>query len=70
MRIEHQQLLRKHPMIQAGSLRLAHCRQRYNLPDYEAHNALVDALSCAELFLAQVGKMGGVKNIKVAELLK
>ena len=35
------------------SLRLSDCRRRYGLPDYEAHNALVDALATAELFLAQ-----------------
>lgn len=33
-------------------LRLPRVRQRYDLPYYAAHNALSDALSCAELFLA------------------
>ncbi|RUO76997.1 3'-5' exonuclease [Idiomarina seosinensis] len=36
-----------------GQLTLSACRKRYNLPDYEAHHALTDTLSCAELFLAQ-----------------
>ncbi|MBM6550551.1 3'-5' exonuclease [Marinomonas ostreistagni] len=36
------------------SLRLDSCRQRYNLPRYRAHQALIDALSCAELLQAQV----------------
>ncbi|MCV6605473.1 MAG: exonuclease domain-containing protein [Porticoccaceae bacterium] len=35
-------------------LRLFNCRERYNLPNYNAHNALADALATAELFLAQV----------------
>lgn len=35
------------------SLRLDACRQRYNLPRYRAHQALMDAVSCAELFQAQ-----------------
>ncbi|MGS2722468.1 exonuclease domain-containing protein [Porticoccus sp. GXU_MW_L64] len=35
-------------------LRLFTCRERYNLPPYNAHNALADALATAELFLAQV----------------
>ncbi|QPK80058.1 DNA polymerase III subunit epsilon [Corynebacterium lizhenjunii] len=35
-------------------LRLARVRQRYGLPRYGNHNALTDALACAELFLAQV----------------
>ncbi|MCS4489770.1 exonuclease domain-containing protein [Corynebacterium sp. ES2794-CONJ1] len=34
-------------------LRLAVVRRRYGLPDYGNHNALTDALACAELFLAQ-----------------
>lgn len=35
-----------------GDLTLAGCRVRYGLPDYPAHNALVDALATAELLLA------------------
>lgn len=35
------------------SLRLDSCRQRYSLPRYRAHQALMDAVSCAELFQAQ-----------------
>ncbi len=38
----------------ANDLRLAQLRNRYNLPRYRAHNALSDALACAELFIAQV----------------
>lgn len=33
-------------------LRLARVRQRYGLPMYGNHNALTDALACAELYLA------------------
>lgn len=36
------------------SLRLANSRERYNLPTYTAHHALVDAIATAELFQAQV----------------
>ena len=36
------------------SLRLLDARSRYNLPDYENHNALVDAMATAELFQAQI----------------
>jgi len=36
------------------SLRLAHARERYNLPPYRPHHALTDALATAELFLAQM----------------
>ena len=70
LKIEHQRLLRKQPMIKEGELRLWSCRERYNLPNYEAHNALVDALSCAELLMAQVSKMGGADKINVFELLR
>jgi DNA polymerase III subunit epsilon len=36
------------------SIRLAHCRERYGLPPYQAHHALSDAMATAELFQAQV----------------
>ncbi len=36
------------------SLRLGACRDRYNLPFYHPHEALTDALACAELLQAQV----------------
>ncbi|MFY8273425.1 3'-5' exonuclease [Pseudoalteromonas sp. SSDWG2] len=36
------------------SLRLADCRERYNLPLYSAHNAFTDALATAELLQAQL----------------
>ncbi len=40
------------------SLRLPNVRQRYHLPAYENHNALVDALATAELLQAQIVKQG------------
>ena len=36
-----------------GALRLWAARARYGLPVYRAHEALTDALACAELYLAQ-----------------
>lgn len=41
-----------------GSLRLGSLRRQHNLPRYPAHNALSDALSAAELFLALVSEPG------------
>jgi len=38
-------------------LRLWTARERYGLPVYRAHEALVDAIACAELFLAQVAEL-------------
>lgn len=35
------------------SVRLDACRQRYHLPRYRAHQALIDAISCGELLQAQ-----------------
>lgn len=52
MKLEKDFFDRTHRALAPGALRLAHCRRRYNLPDYPAHNALVDALATAELLLA------------------
>jgi DNA polymerase-3 subunit epsilon len=38
------------------SLRLAASRARYNLPFYGPHDALTDALACAELLLGQIAR--------------
>lgn len=38
-------------------LRLARVRARYGLPQYSNHQALTDALACAELYLAQTRGM-------------
>jgi DNA polymerase-3 subunit epsilon len=38
------------------SLRLADSRQRYQLPAYQPHHAVTDAIACAELFQAQVAR--------------
>lgn len=35
-------------------VRLHDCRKRYNLPHYSAHNATIDAIATAELWLAQI----------------
>lgn len=45
-----QKLLGKKP----ASIRLADSRARYNLPFYQPHNAVTDALACAELLQAQI----------------
>ena len=38
-------------------LRLWTARERYGLPTYRAHECLIDAIACAELYLAQVAEM-------------
>lgn len=37
-----------------GSIRLANSRMRYNLPTYQPHDALTDAIATAELLQAQI----------------
>ena len=46
----------------AGSLQLGLCRDRYILPHSHAHNALSDAIATAELLIAQVTAMDGLKT--------
>ena len=53
LQIEQRRLMRDRHVIEQGSLRLHACRRRYRLPAYAAHNALIDATACGELFLAQ-----------------
>lgn len=52
-----------------GELTLAACRRRYGLPDAREHDALADALACAELFLAQVETMGGMDRLRLSAVL-
>ncbi len=45
--------------VPPGALRLWSARDRFGLPAYRAHDALMDAISCAELYLAQVDELTG-----------
>lgn len=49
----------------AGEMRLWAARERYGLPRYRAHDAMVDALACAELYLAQTRELAdrGVRTL-------
>lgn len=40
-----------------GALRLWRARERYGLPVAKAHDALGDAVACAELYLAQIAEL-------------
>lgn len=42
-------------------LRLWNARMRYGLPVYGAHEALTDAMACAELYLGQVAELSSLK---------
>ncbi len=45
-------LLQRNQSLAPGALRLHALRERFNLPRYKAHDALIDALATAELFCA------------------
>lgn len=45
------------PESSPDELRLWSARERYGLPRYRAHDALIDALACAELYLAQTAEL-------------
>ncbi|UAB78909.1 hypothetical protein INR77_04200 [Erythrobacter sp. SCSIO 43205] len=47
--------------------RLANARGRYGLPDYTAHDALTDAIAAAELFQAQMSRMGEETKLSQVE---
>lgn len=55
--------------IMSGDLRLQACRERYNLPSFNGHNALLDALATAELLVAMAAHRSGGKPFELAQLL-
>lgn len=55
--------------LQANQFRLHACRERYNLPPSEVHNALTDALATAELFLAQYSHISCDKAVELGYFL-
>jgi len=48
---------------------LFNLRRTYNMPAYKAHNALMDAIATAELFLAMVSKIASNKNASLRDFL-
>ncbi|MBL4660796.1 MAG: hypothetical protein JKY19_10605 [Alcanivoracaceae bacterium] len=56
LQIEKRRLEKLNRYIHDNQLRLFNLRNDYNLPRYKAHNAMEDAISTAELFIAQVKK--------------
>ncbi|RAV33123.1 exonuclease domain-containing protein [Corynebacterium heidelbergense] len=63
--LERRHMERMGTYARGEDLRLPRVRERYNLPSYSSHNALTDALACAELFLAQAahGKVTTLKAV-------
>ena len=67
--LEKRRLMRQHEVLKEGALRLGASRERYGLPVYAAHNALIDAIACGELLLAQISAIGQGDKVSVAEVL-
>lgn len=57
------------PDVPAHRLRLFNLRADLGLPRYKAHDALVDAVSTAELLLVQVAELYPKRNCMVTDLL-
>lgn len=67
--LEQRLLRRRDVPIRVFDLRLQGCRERYGLPPYTAHNALMDALATAELLLAHARHRAGPGPLRLSQLL-
>lgn len=56
--------------VPPGALRLPTARAHLGLPRYRSHDALTDALACAELYLAQVAMLSGGRGMTLSSLLR
>ena len=65
MKIELAMRKRRNLPVPHGDLRLRKLRANYNLPDYTAHNALIDACATAELLLAIAEQMDPSGSLKL-----
>ena len=66
---EEGQLRRREQPIKPGDLRLQACRDRYGLPHFHGHNALLDALATAELLLAMCKHRSAGREFALGQLL-
>ncbi|TDG12131.1 3'-5' exonuclease [Seongchinamella unica] len=66
---EESLLRRREQAIKTGELRLQACRDRYNLPRFHGHNALLDALATAELLIAMASHRAAGKQLPLRQLL-
>jgi len=65
--LEHRRMQRKHHIEIKKALRLSDLREAYNLPRYNAHDCLVDAIATAELLIAIAAHRG---DTSLGELLE
>jgi DNA polymerase-3 subunit epsilon len=66
--LEQRRQQRRHHIDEQKSLRLAELRSRYQLPRYNAHDCLVDAIATAELLIAMVAHNGGAASTRLRDL--
>lgn len=69
LQIEAKRLHRKGEHYDKQLLRLYACCARYGLPAFGAHDALSDAISTAQLLLAQHAAIARDENMTVAEMM-
>lgn len=69
LKLAKEWLDRRNQTYRSGDLRLDALRARYNLPRYRAHDALVDALAAAELFLAMIAERDAEKTLPLGRFL-
>lgn len=67
--LEMRRQQRRHHVDEKRSLRLADLRDVYNLPRYNAHDSLVDAIATAELLIAMVAHNDGKTTTHLRDLL-
>jgi DNA polymerase-3 subunit epsilon len=68
--LEQRTLERRQAGVTKGTLRLHAARERYGLPRYKAHNAMMDAIAAGELFLAQVAHMDSKRTPRLDEVAR
>lgn len=61
-------LVGRHGEVPQDALRLWSARNRYGLAPTKAHDALADALACAELYLAQVAELGAADQLRLRDV--
>ena len=64
-----EQRLHRRDISSRLQLKLHESCRRYNLPQYKLHDALNDAISCAELFVAQAAHHRHPEAVKIGQLL-
>jgi DNA polymerase-3 subunit epsilon len=68
LQLQRRLLTRTGQEVPPGALRLWRSRSRYGLPPVRAHDALGDALACAELYLAQVAELTASGPVALRDL--